>query len=204
MKGTWAIVLALITSGLEAGVYRWVDEQGEVHYSDRVPPNQASLGSAALNKHGQIISEVAPAKTEAAILSEQRAAEQAAIQRALEEAQAQQDRALLETFDSVKDLELARDDRIALITSAITLAEQKLLRLKTEQTDLEQRASRLKAQNTPTPGDLAQHLATVTENISKAGQLIEQKARERQAIEDTFARDIARFTALTANRQATR
>src|SRR3569832_532916 len=35
-----------------AGTYRWMDEQGRVHYSDRMPPESADRAYSVINPHG--------------------------------------------------------------------------------------------------------------------------------------------------------
>ena len=50
-----ATVVLLNSATVQAGFYRWVDAQGEVHYSDVVPPNVAQQGHSELNARGMTI-----------------------------------------------------------------------------------------------------------------------------------------------------
>jgi hypothetical protein len=45
--------------------YRWVDDQGVVHFGDRVPPEYASNELSLLNEQGVIVARVAGQKTPA-------------------------------------------------------------------------------------------------------------------------------------------
>ena len=50
-RGTWLLALAaLLATGAQAQYYRWVDEQGKVHYGDRPPPSVA--GKTQAMRHG--------------------------------------------------------------------------------------------------------------------------------------------------------
>jgi hypothetical protein len=48
----------LLSSGdIAAKVYRWVDENGEVHYSESLPPNYKDQGHDVLNERGIVLDE---------------------------------------------------------------------------------------------------------------------------------------------------
>ena len=56
----WAgVLLALSFSGAAAAaeVYRWVDEDGEVHYSESLPPDYQDQGHDVLNQRGMLVEE---------------------------------------------------------------------------------------------------------------------------------------------------
>ena len=56
-------IIALLCAGMLAGaagaaeVYRWVDENGEVHYSESLPPNFQDRGHDVLNERGIVTDE---------------------------------------------------------------------------------------------------------------------------------------------------
>lgn len=64
--------------------YRWVDQDGVVHYGDRLPPEHASTDRQVLNEYGVPVSAEDGAKT-----PEQRAAEKAERERLEAERQKQ-------------------------------------------------------------------------------------------------------------------
>ena len=49
--------LGLATVAGAAEVYRWVDENGEVHYSESLPPDYKDKGFDRLNRDGLVIDE---------------------------------------------------------------------------------------------------------------------------------------------------
>lgn len=53
---TTALCAVLCSSGATAAeVYRWVDENGEVHYSESLPPNYRDQGHDVLNEQGIVV-----------------------------------------------------------------------------------------------------------------------------------------------------
>ena len=45
-------------------VYHWTDEDGVMHYGDRMPPEHSSTGHVLLNEHGIEVGRVDAEKTE--------------------------------------------------------------------------------------------------------------------------------------------
>lgn len=56
---TAAAVAALLIAApaLAAKVYRWVDEDGNVHYTESLPPGYKDTGHDVLNEHGLVVDE---------------------------------------------------------------------------------------------------------------------------------------------------
>jgi hypothetical protein len=54
-----AILCALVAGATPAAaeVYRWVDENGEVHYSESLPPDYEDKGFDVLNRQGMVVEE---------------------------------------------------------------------------------------------------------------------------------------------------
>jgi hypothetical protein len=54
-----AILCAIVAAGAAeaAEVYRWVDENGEVHYSESLPPDYQDKGYDLLNRQGLVVEE---------------------------------------------------------------------------------------------------------------------------------------------------
>ncbi len=104
--------LALLSGGpAHAGTtYRWVDEQGKVHYGDYIPSRDSGLGSVELDKQGRVKKEnprtrLSPAERRQ--MEEERQRKEAARQ--AEERQQRHDRALLTTYVSEAEIDLTRD-----------------------------------------------------------------------------------------------
>jgi len=92
-----------------AAMYKWVDEKGKTHYGDSIPPQYANRSSERLNKSGAVQTKAErTAQTAEARPSEQDIEKQKAdAKRQLE--QRRQDTALLATYSSEREIELARE-----------------------------------------------------------------------------------------------
>jgi len=96
--------LLWVSTTAHATLYRWVDENGKVIYSDKLPPKASNLGHTELNKQGTTLKVAPRAKTEAeqAAEKERLAREQ---QRILAlKAQEASDQSLLDMYATVYDL----------------------------------------------------------------------------------------------------
>ena len=114
---------ALITANVQAGLYRWVDENGTVHYGDKVPAKYLKQEHDELNEHGTTVK-----KHDRAMTTEERAEKkrQEAERKRLENekrAQALRDRVLTDTYTTERDLIAARDARLDAIDSQLQLSK---------------------------------------------------------------------------------
>ena len=103
-----------------AGVYKWVDDQGVVHYTDRIPPESVSKGATVLDKQGRSVKTIEPAPT-----AEQRKAIEAEAERQRDVAkanaeQARRDRALTQSFSSEAEIDVARARAVSTIEAQLT------------------------------------------------------------------------------------
>src|SRR5580658_1394113 len=105
------------TAGTGGTTYKWVDEQGVVHYGDSIPPQYAEKEHHVLNNQG-----IEVGRTEAQMTPEQLAVEARNHEATLK--QQQHDSFLLATYTSVKDIESLRDVRLDQLQGQRTAAEQ--------------------------------------------------------------------------------
>ena len=54
-RGLLGLLLAAAALPAEAKIYRWVDAQGKVHYSDTLPVRDSGRGNDLLSKDGLIV-----------------------------------------------------------------------------------------------------------------------------------------------------
>ena len=76
---TTGFLIALASSAALAGehdrVYKWVDEEGQIHYGDSIPPEYSELPKQVLNEHAITVDHLEGRKTEEQLLAEQKAKE---------------------------------------------------------------------------------------------------------------------------------
>lgn len=126
-----ASTVLLLCATLAAGpamaqekLYRWVDAEGQVHYSDALPPEAVNQARRELSKDsGLTTAAVERALTEQERAQAQAEAEAAAALEREREEQRQRDRVLLTSYPSEADLQRAFDERLRLLEESIRAAQ---------------------------------------------------------------------------------
>lgn len=166
-----ALVTALVAAGASpadaaAKVYRWVDEQGVVHFGDAIPPEYSRQPHEVLDNrgvrtavHGEPLEQKSPVTDS-------------------------RDRALLATYTSVDEIEAVRDRRVGYLVSQNQVALDRMKELLARRTNL--------AANP----DAVNELATVEQRIREYDNEIERRNVEIARIRDQFDGDIERFAEL--------
>jgi hypothetical protein len=175
-------------------VYSWVDEQGETHYGDRIPPEYAAQEHRVMNSRGIEVEHTDAQKT-----PEQMALED---QNKLDAAQrASRDRNLLNTYVSVQEIEHLRDQRLSLLTDQIKVTGQFLEILNGKMSKLKVSSTRYRPYsldpNAPPMSDqLAEDLVRLGSDIHTQEENLREKRAEEAIMSKQFESDIARFKEL--------
>ena len=197
-----AMLLCAVSSTSMAGaLYKWVDENGAVRYSDRLPPDQIKKGHQQLNSQGMVVS------TRDAARSPEQIAIEAESKRKLEEQQREeagvksiqdkQDRVLLLTFSSEEELERARDSRMEIIDSVIRLIEANIESTQGKLDGLSDRAkSAYIYKGKEVPGGLAQKIEHFERQIESRDTQMKSKKAEKEKIRHRYKLDLERFRLL--------
>ena len=201
------VLLCLILFGLAStadagGLYKWVDENGEVRYTDRMPQSAASKESQTLNDQGVIISTKEAAKTaeEQAALEkiESERKERLDREKRQKEAQRKNDRALLLTFSSERELEIAKEERMEVLDSVIRLIYKSIADTSKKLDQFESLADKnYISKGLPVPGGLAQNIEVLTRKNFIREKQLRNRLSEKNTIESQYEIDLARFRTLT-------
>jgi len=179
-------------------MYRWVDEQGMVHYGDRIPPEYSRQGSTELSEQGIPVKVNPPAKTAAQLAEEARQAKIREEERRRAEDAAAHDRMLLSTFNTEDDLITVRDGKIASLESAIKIAKGRIESLKGTLQDLKHRAADMERKGEPVSEKLENDIQSTRDQIGNNLSYIQSKQREQEALRNQFEADLVRFRELKA------
>ena len=200
-----AVVIVLLAGAAAAQsekqkkLYRWVDKNGQVHYGDSVPAEYAEQDREVLNRQG-----VPVGREEGTITPEEAAAKAVADKAARDEQKRKlRDRVLLQTYQSVQELEILRDNRLDLVDAQLTIQEQSLSNLRAQRAQIERMAARYvpangTADGQPLPDDVAVDLERSANDIQTQEANLERRRQERENIRQTFEADIERYKELRA------
>ena len=197
---------ALLSFTEAAKLYKWIDEDGNVRYSDRLPAEQVKKKHQQIDNRGFVVSTTEDARSEEEIAAEAEArlkAEQEAAEAArLKAIQDKKDQVLLLTFSSEEELKLARDNRIGVIDSVISLINKSIASTEERLAQLQQNADNLYlSQGKEVPGGLAQKIEQFTAKLEGRYTQLAQKEAERSKINQQYEIDLARYRHLKSREE---
>ena len=203
LKPHYLAVFSLITAGLlqsvdAAKLYKWIDENGEVRYSDRIPVKKKH---ETLNSQGIVVGTTEAAKTEEELLIqkklEKKQAKIEAEQQRLRTIQSMKDRVLLMTFSSEKELLLVHDNRLDVVESVIRLIKKSIVTTQEKLLEFELSAEvNYLSKKLVVPGGLAQNIEHFTRKVTNRQAELELKQAEKNKIKLQFETDVSRFREL--------
>jgi hypothetical protein len=179
------LIFICLTSTAHAEIYKWKDAQGVVHYGDTMPPQVAGSATTEFNKKGNIVKQNA-----AALTPEQRAklaadeAEAAKTKQATIE-QKRHDTALLNTYTSPAEIDLARDRSLEQYKLVLTGTNARLTPLRAKQKKL--------------PLKSAEYIET-TQRITDLEGIIKKTNQDMADTTAKFDADKAHFIELTGKK----
>jgi len=203
-----ALAMLCLSLQLQAGtLYKWIDDKGQIRYSDRLPPDQAKRQHHQLNTQGMVVGTQEAAKTKEVLAAEAEAKRKEdkllAEETRVKQDQDKLDRVLILTFSSEEELSLVKDNRlevldsvIRLINNSITASREKLERL---QIHAKQTYT---SQGKEVPGGLAQNIEHLSRKIENRDYQLQLKQAEKDKINSQFEVDLARYRFLKAGNQA--
>jgi len=178
-------------------LYRWVDEDGIVHYGDSVPAEYAEVERQVLNEQGVTVDVLQAKKTEEELAEEARLDEL----RMEAELQRRRDQALLATYLTIDEIIMHRDRRIELFQAQARVTELYLRNLQRRMDSLLEEASGYQPYSDDPDApiidpDLANDIATTKETIVRHEQNLRKFRDDEQNIVARFDGDIDRFKKL--------
>ncbi len=184
-----------------ASLYKWIDENGQIRYSDRLPASQAKKKHQQLDGRGFVVSTTEDARSEEDLAAEaeaKRVAEDQAKKDAAAKAiQDQKDQVLLLTYSSEEEMNLAHADRVEVLDSVIRLINKSIESTQGKLDELEARAeTRFTSKGKDVPGGLAQKIEHFARKIENRNAQLQLKQDEKAKINQQHEMDIARFRLL--------
>ena len=194
-----ALVMALLlaTGTAQATMYRWVDGNGRVHYSDTPPMTFQQSGGAEMSKQGNVIKRT---QSEAERRAEaERQVEQQRIQKE-QQKQAQLDRALTQTYTTVAEIDLARDRALEHHKLAIKGAEIRGKAVDANLAELKTRIAGIEKSGRPVSQSLKEQLNQANRESQELKRTIQTNQEAMVKVREKYDADKARFSELTAGK----
>ena len=195
---TFLAVLLTATSAIAERTYKWVDNEGQVHYGNLVPPEYAKNERREINGQGRTVKIYEAAKTPEEKAAAEKAAELEARKKVLDEKQATHDRSLLATYASEQDMLLARDGKVASVEALLQLTSSRIQSMKQRLHELTEEAATYERSGKQLPHSVEAQINNLRTQITRNKAFIKEKEQELAEINSQFDADINRFVELTA------
>ena len=203
-----ALALAVAPAGAQKStqappqqLYKWTDEKGNVHYTDKAPETR---GGVVLDKQGRQVRTIEPPPTPEQAKSREAEAERQAALAKEQQATARRDRALMASYTTESEIDLAKARATATYETQIQSAQAYMAQLTRRKQDIDTRKARFAGK--PIPPQLEAESAGIDSEYAKNTDLVAQKRRELAAVVAKYDADKARWRELksieTANAAA--
>ena len=206
----WLIAMSInllaLSATAHAELFKWVDAQGRVQYTDRLPQDAVNRGNVQLSKQG-----LAKNVTEPVLTAEQRRAIEERIAREREAEKVERDKklqenALLSSYSSEMDIDVARRRNLAIVGASILSAEARIKALQRRTAAIER--EKLFYEKKPFPEKLKRELASVQSEVPKQYAIISQRNEDALEINRRYEAQRQKFvelkTRLASEAQAVR
>jgi len=187
--------LLLASSMAQAGLYRWVDDKGEVHFSDKVPAAASRKVVDEFSKHGGIKNTVDPEADIRAKLELKENAEAIAREEAIKQAKLDKVATLKKRDDYLLSTYENEGEIIKSFKTKIKLMKGNAAILKTQNVVLEKKLNKLLKSRAATKNQ-AKKIVDITKTIEQYKQALQQNKEERTNISKNYQSDIKRFNEL--------
>jgi hypothetical protein len=204
IKLTLAIGVALLAlaPAVLAKTYRWVDENGKVHFSDRLPPEAAKQAREEVNSEGVTVKRVDRQKTPEEVAAERAVAKAAADAARKAEAERLANLALVNSYASESDLVRNYEQNLELIEQQIisTNADIELRQKNLDQ--LVARAAQSEQAGKPVEEAVTKLIKSEQTEIAKQKAFLESKEQDKRTAKAEFDAKLAKYREAVAKSKA--
>lgn len=186
----------ILSQPAQAKLYKWVDDQGNIFYSDQVPPSEAQRERKVLDKQGLTRETKDAAKTPEEIAREEELKRRREDQQRLATEQKHRDQQLLLTFQNEDEIFGTRDGKLRALDAKIEILRGNVRGRQAELASRQAKAMQLAQAKRPPSPALQKDIETFNQQIAANYQDILQLENQKQGIRAAYAKDLARFRQL--------
>ncbi|WP_404367763.1 DUF4124 domain-containing protein [Marinobacter sp.] len=183
----------LISTAVDARMYRYMDENGQLVISNTVPSEASSRGYEILNEKGWVVETIDPAPTQEE-LAERAAAEERARQQALQQ---QEDAKLLRRFSHPDEAVKAMYRKLQEMQSLNQLKRGNIAVLVNQLDEVQSRAADLERSGREIPQTTLEKIDRLQNQVREIEREIVVQNAEISAVRKVFYEDIRRLENIT-------
>jgi hypothetical protein len=182
-----------------AGMYKWTDDQGVVHYSDQMPPDAVNRGGVVFDKQGRQLKKIEPSPTPAQLKAKEVEDEHQRAVAKVQEDKSRRDIALVHSYTSEEEIDFARNRALQAVESQLKSAEAYIADMTKRQQQLNK--DKLAYGTKPVPATLDSELAGLDEELVRQDKVLTQRRSEIAAINSKYESDKLRWRELRADQK---
>jgi hypothetical protein len=186
----------LLAQPAMAKLYKWVDEKGKTHYTDKLPPEQAQKSRSELNTKGVEINRVDRAKTPEEVAREKELERLRKERERLIEKQKAEDRVLLRTFRSEDDIIMAMEGKLTAIDVMIGITKSNINQAKLQLANMQSSAANQERMGRKPSEKLLQDIANTRKQLKNNYASIINREKDKEALKQKTEADLKRFREL--------
>lgn len=191
------VMLFVTPAPVEAGsVYKWVDKDGNVHYTNTPPPEASQQERTVLDERGNVTDTLAAPKTLEELEAERKIEAKRLEAEQLAKDQAAKDNMLLQTYTSAEEMELARDGRLAALEAQVKVVSGTISSLDAQLAELERQAKHFSENGKPVPEPVRKRIEKTRAELLQNQKFLLAREAEQEEIREKFGADIERFKKL--------
>lgn len=185
-----AAFCAALCFNAEAKLYKWVDDQGVTHYGETIPPEYANRDTKMLDK-GRVTDRSESFDDKKKNSAKKETAEDKAALEAR-----RKDEALLNSYTTDKEIDLARDRSLLQIEARINSFNTLIQSAQTTLGELRQESASITKNGRPIPQSLTEDIANAETRIANLKKDLESNQKESDMVKARYAAQKQRYREL--------
>ena len=181
------LTILAFSNNSNARIKCWTNSEGNKECGDKIPPEYTQQGYKELDKRGLVRDEKEKIKTGAELEEAKKQAAEIRKEKEKKKNQQAYDKMLLETYTSVDEIKIARDERINAVQSTIKLTRKRIIKLQYQLDD------ELLNSNDNNESD---KIKSLKDQVSINQVFINKKIDEQEEIKKSYTEYIERFKKL--------
>ena len=134
---SFTLITSMLISNAHARMKCWTNSDGVKECGDKVPPEYTQKGYQELSKGGIVTDETDKVKTKEELKKEKLEADAIARQKEKKENKKSLDKMLLETFNSIDEIELTKEEKLKALASTIKITRKRIIKLQYQLDDIQ-------------------------------------------------------------------
>lgn len=191
------LITALLASPVMAKkLYRWVDKDGNVHYSDQVPPDEIDQARDELNAKGVVVDSVTEAATAAQIEAMGEEEQRLRAERLLELEELAADKKIEDSYADEEAIIRDRNRKLAGLNLSIRNATTFIENQTDSVISLEKRKTMVEADGGQVSDALQSMLDDLKRQVTQQQAVLELKTLERDEVVSFYEQELSSYRAM--------